>query len=47
MAASTQVRKPTALTPGLLAWLALLGLFLVIGLVSAIRCLRVAWCSPI
>jgi len=36
MAASTQVRKPTALTPGLLAWLALLGLFLVIGLVSAI-----------
>jgi molybdopterin-containing oxidoreductase family membrane subunit len=37
MAASTQVRKPTALTPGLLAWLALLGLFLVIGLVSAIQ----------
>jgi len=36
MAASPQVRKPTALTPGLLAWLALLGLFLVIGLVSAI-----------
>ena len=36
MAASTQVRKSPALTPGLLAWLALLGLLLAIGVVSAI-----------
>jgi molybdopterin-containing oxidoreductase family membrane subunit len=37
MATTTVTKKPTSITPGLLAWLGLVGIFLLIGLVAAVQ----------
>lgn len=37
MATTTVTKKPTSITPGLLAWLGLVGIFLLIGLAAAVQ----------